>query len=341
MIKKFTISRDDSIYEAFPDVTLTREGKLICVFAECTHHSDRSYTRLMLADSMDRGRTWTPKRPLTEGTNGKPYWNCGRIMQLRDGRIAILADLINEDHESRGENFLFFSSDEGATWSDPLKTPAEGIVPDKLLELASGRWILSCHDHYDGDEQLAQRLWYSDDHGGTWSGPVTVAEKVGLHLCEVSILEIGETLVAFLRENSFQGWDCYKTLSNDRGETWGDPIRFPIPACHRPVSGFLNDGRIMITHRFMQGGNGWVGWWTQNLFAALTDRESALAPTREKARTRIMPIDFDRSPESDTAYSGWVQFEDGEIYVVNYILDDAPKGQIRGYAFRIEDLILE
>ena len=42
-----------------------------------------------------------------------------------------------------------------------------------------------------------------------------------------------------------------------------------------------------------------------------------------------MPVDFDRSPVADLGYSGWVQFEDGEIYIVNYIVDDAPKAQIR------------
>jgi sialidase-1 len=46
-----------------------------------------------------------------------------------------------------------------------------------------------------------------------------------------------------------------------------------------------------------------------------------------------MPIDYDRSARSDLGYSGWVQFPDGEIFVVNYIVDDAPRGQIRGYAF--------
>ena len=50
-----------------------------------------------------------------------------------------------------------------------------------------------------------------------------------------------------------------------------------------------------------------------------------------------MPLDYDRSPVSDTGYSGWVQFDDGEIYVVNYIVDDAPNGQIRGYSLRLED----
>ncbi len=47
MIQKFTVSRDDSIYEAWPDVALTRSGKLLCVFAECKHHRDRSYTRIV------------------------------------------------------------------------------------------------------------------------------------------------------------------------------------------------------------------------------------------------------------------------------------------------------
>ena len=340
-MQKHTISRDDSIYEAFPDVTLTSSGKLICVFTECTHHRDRSYSRIVLTDSNDRGRTWSAKRPLTEATTGLPYWNCARIMTLKDGRVAALSDRIAERGERRGSNHLFFSDDEGLSWSDPIETPALGIVPDRLLELDSGRWILSCH-HNDRDlGYLAQRLWYSDDGGERWLGPTMVARQEGLNLCEASILPLGDKLVAFLRENSGQGWDCYKTISDNQGETWSDPIPFPLPGCHRPVSGFLRDGRILITHRFMQGGKGWGGWWTQNLFAALTDKESALARERSGAHTRILPIDFDRSLESDTGYSGWVQFEDGEIYIVNYILDDAPKAQIRGYSLQVSDFILQ
>jgi sialidase-1 len=104
----------------------------------------------------------------------------------------------------------------------------------------------------------------------------------------------------------------------------------------------LQDGRILITYRFMQGGKGWLGAWTQNFFSAITDRESALAPDRSGAWARIMPLDFDRSPKSDLGYSGWVQFPDGEIYVVNYIVDDAwDRGQIRGYSLRPEDFLLQ
>lgn len=243
--------------------------------------------------------------------------------------------------EDGGHNYLFFSEDEGQTWSQPAETPARGIVPDKLLELAGGRWLISCHERDGTTGNLAQHLWYSDDRGASWQGPVIVARQKGLNLCEASILPAGKALVAFMRENSGQGWDCQKAISWDSGETWGEVIPFPLPGCHRPVAGRLNDGRILITYRFMQGGKGWAGWWTQNFFAALTDLESALSATRVEAHTRILPIDFDRSPESDTGYSGWVQFDDGEIYIVNYIVDDAPRGQIRGYALKTSDFIIE
>ena len=79
-IHKYTISNDPSLYEAWPDVALTASDKLVCVFSECTHHGDRSYTRLMLTTSDDHGRSWTAKRPITEGTKGLPYYyNCARI----------------------------------------------------------------------------------------------------------------------------------------------------------------------------------------------------------------------------------------------------------------------
>ncbi|MBN1248396.1 MAG: exo-alpha-sialidase [Anaerolineae bacterium] len=345
MIERFVVSRDDGIYEAFPDVALTQQGKLVCVFAECTHHADRGYTRIMVTSSSDRGRTWSPKTPLTEATHGAAFYNCPRISALRDGRLVVVVDKIHTTARSQDPDtchiLLYTSEDGGESWTGPLATPARGIVPDRLVELSTGRWLLAAH--YDDVElgNLVQRLWYSDDQGDHWSDPVVVGRQKGLNLCEVSILPVDDAaLVAFHRENSGLGWDCYKTISHDDGASWSSPIPFPLPACHRPVAGWLQNGQVLITHRFMQGGKGWTGWWTQNLFAALTDRESVLATSRSGAHTRILPIDFDRSPESDTGYSGWVQLDDGSIYVVNYILDNAPKAQIRGYRLGLDDFIL-
>ena len=346
MISKFTISRDDSIYEAWPDVAIAPDGRLVCVFSECTHHGNRDYTRIVTVESTNRGRSWSAKKPITEGTRELDYYyNCARISCLHDGRLCIIVDRIPSSGEEKSsqlsENLLYFSSDNGDTWSEPHITALNGIVPDKLLELENGRWIISAH--YDEDGYLTQFMHYSDDLGETWSPRITVGKKEGLHLCEVSILPVGnDTLVAFMRENSGLGYDCMKTISYDNGETWGEVINFPIPGCHRPVAGILQDGRIMITCRFIQGGKGWLGSWTQNFIAALSDKESALATERGESWVRIMPVDYDRSPKSDLGYSGWVQFPDGELYVVNYIVDDAyDSAQIRGYSFFPNEFILE
>ena len=343
-IEKFGISCDPVLYEAWPDVALTASGKLVCVFTECIHHSDRSYTRIMLTESADEGRTWCEKRPLTEGTKGLPYsYNCARISSLRDGRLAVIVDRVpatGEKESVKAVNVMYFSSDEGETWTPAVETPLRGIVPDKLLELDTGRWIISAQYAVKG--RLAQFCRYSDDRGKTWSDEILIAYDKRYQLCEVSILPCGEgKLVAFMRENSGVGRDCQKAVSYDSGETWGPLVDFPLPGCHRPVAGKLRDGRIFITYRFMQGGKGWLGAWTQNFFAALTDEGSALAVRRSDAWTRIIPVDYDRSPKSDLGYSGWVQLADGSVYIVNYIVDDAiDRGQIRGYRLDPNDFIL-
>jgi len=354
MIQRFLVSRDDTIYQAWPDVALTRSGRLVCIFSECTHHGDRSYSRIMLAHSDDRGRSWSAKRSLTEPLRGDPardpYWNCARVMGLPDGRLAAVVDRIAGRHEGVGgeqSNWLWFSGDEGETWTGPTATPVVGIVPDRLVVLRHGRhasrWLLAAHTvlAVGSDRVWHERCWYSDNAGRSWTGPRTVAAEPGLRLCEGSIVELpGGELVCFLRENSKLGLDAFKSVSRDGGETWEAPTAFPLPGCHRPVAGVLRSGRVLITYRFMQGGRGWLGTWTQNVFAALTDVDSCLARERNEAWTRILPLDFDRSPQSDLGYTGWVQLDDDEIYVVNYIVDDAPKAHIRGYALRESDFVL-
>ena len=359
-MEKFLVCRDDSLYLAFPDVARAHDSeRLICVFSECTHHGDRSHTRIVFCVSDDRGRTWTPRRPLSDALQKRddddPHWNCARITALADGRLAVVADRVagpGEGYTGAREqtNWLWFSGDAGETWTGPHPTPVRGIVPDRLIELGrgahAGRWILAAHTRQppenDGNEPLwTERCWLSDDRGQIWRGPIRIAARPDLKLCEGSVLELpGGELVCFLRENSGRGLDAFKVVSRDGGETWDGPTSFPLPGCHRPVAGMLRGGRVLITHRFSQGGGGWLGWWTQNLFAALTDAPSCLAPDRKGAHTRIFPLDFDRSSQSDTGYSGWVQFDDGEIIVVNYIVDDAPRAQIRGTSLRESDLLL-
>ena len=175
MIQKFNVSRDDSIYEAWPDVVLTDGGKLICVFAECEHHKNRNNARIMITESTDRGRSWSEKQPLTEKGKAGDYFNCARISKLNDGSLAIICDKVCGNENQKAENWLWLGDGEGENWSDPIRLPFCGIVPDKYRQLKSGRLIVSAHFKNAETKKLEQYLWYSDDEGKTWSDRVTVA----------------------------------------------------------------------------------------------------------------------------------------------------------------------
>ena len=340
-IEKFCVSNDPELYEAWPDVTLAPNGKLLCVFSECTSHCVRTYTRIMLVESADGGRTWSPKRPITEGTKDlEYYYNCPRISTLPDGRVAMIVDRIprvGEGSADLTENVVYFSCDNGKTWSAPETLPIKGIVPDKYRLLNNGRIALAAHYSYEGT--LTEFICYSDDGGKSWSEPAILAHDSRYHLCEACLIPLGgNNVVALLRENSGMGYDCFKCVSTDNGTTWSAPVNFPLPGCHRPVGGLLRDGRCFITYRFHHGGGCGMGAGAQNFFGALTDCDALMAPDRKSGGVRIIPIDHDRALKADTGYSGWVQMPDDSLYVVNYIVDDAVTlGQIRGYRIQLEE----
>ncbi len=341
-IQKFTVSRDDTIYEAWPDLVQTRGDRLICVFSECTAHVNRENQRLVFCTSDDRGRTWSKKRLLAAGKSKNDYFNCPRISLLSDGRVAVICDrMAGEGFEDFSKlslsQYLWFSSDEGESFSEPTVLPFFGIVPDKLLELKSGRLIVAAHAKNPETGKLEEGLWYSDDKGASWSRRIVVASDPRYNLCEASILECEDhTLVAFLRENSFRGHDVMKAISRDGGESWEGVYNTPIACGHRPTSGYLRDGRVLVTYRFIPGDHTTY----HNTFAAFLSPEGLTCTDRAAQHIRTVPLDYDRSAHADTGYTGFTQFDDGEIYVVNYIKDDAEKAQIRGYSFYPEDFIL-
>lgn len=342
-IERYVVSNDRSVYESWPDLVLTKGGKLICSFCECTHHGDRSYSRIVYVESKDKGVTWSSKRALTEPINsdGSLYWDCPRLTRLKDDSLVVLCDKISAIDQTKGEIFMWKGDCEGASFSEPIKTGISGIVPDKLLETSSGRWIITAHlGKIDGFPKLVQRLWYSDDKGESFVGPVIVAKDEKLNLCEGSILEVEKgILVCFMRENSSEGYECYAAKSEDNGESFGELYTIPLACCHRPVSGFLDTGEIMITYRYKQGAKkGWLGAWTQNTFLAVTDKETVLTGDKTKQQVRIMPLNYDTSRESDLGYTGWVQFDDNTIYIVDYIKNQEEKAYIIGCSLTRADI---
>ena len=369
-IARVTVSRDDRIYELAPDIVRLPSGKLICIYRESDGHTVRTYSAIVMRSSVDGGCTWSEKRTVVashlndEGVVKK--WNCPRIQRMQDGRLLALCDVFpcppDERTDLTNSHVVFWWSDDGGeTWSEGQHTSVFGIIPDRVVELPSGAWLIVTHVRMTGSEyalkgKLTQIAHRSNDAGLTWEGPFVVGQDERYNLCEGSTLLLpnGE-LVCYMRENSGANYPGLKAFSSDEGRTWEGVYETPMSCCHRPVAGLLARGKVLVTYRYRTPGHSgsyraanqsaeatWqkeerISYWARNTFAYLETVESAQARELRDQGGIILPLDHDRSPRSDGGYTAWVSLHDDTIFCVNYIVDDAPMAQIRGYWFDESD----
>ncbi|MGD9497550.1 MAG: sialidase family protein [Armatimonadota bacterium] len=228
MIERFTISRDDAIYECFPDVCRTATGRLIVVYRENDSHGASAFAHLVYRLSDDVGRTWSDKIYLDrqQARAGVLFeWNCPRISQLSDGRIIILCDGYPVPPGEGGSQYeskvwTWTSSDDGASFAERAETPVCGIVPDRIVEPRSGRLLLGTHVRApEVSGVMRQMVHISDDGGESWRGPITVCCTHHYDACEGGIVQLpGGELLCYMRDNSRTGRPGPKCLSLNDGE---------------------------------------------------------------------------------------------------------------------------
>jgi hypothetical protein len=364
-----TVSRNDEIYEAFADVAQTPDGTLVCTYRESMCHSSRPWSKVIVRHSVDCGLSWGPRQVVVERTReesdaGKGRLNCSRITACADGTLLLVVDLmLRETFEQYLEpgicmNLLYRSVDGGVTWEGPEETGiTEGIVPS-IKELSDGRLIIGVTEQWPGkkgaeDFVEVQTAYLSADKGKTWQGSYTVpnpdAPTVNgspWRLNEGDFAELDDgTLVCYMREDGerLSGW---KSLSCDGGCTWSVPQRTQMMHClGRPSVGRLRSGEIAVTYRVSCGLSTSLGLYVETPREALRGFAGSVKSAdkeeyRAQAEARFAFLDNDRALSADSGYSGWVQLADGDLYVVNYLTDDAPRAYIRGYKVGREDWFL-
>ena len=230
--------------------------------------------------SRDGGKSWQQRGVVMEGYATEPY----RLKTLADGTLALLgnywASYGRPDRELptrstkrpyvRQENTaaLFFSTDEGASWSGPLPV-LPGVLawePD-FVELPCGDLlILNCT--VQGGPQVRQRV--RRVRGTFVPGPVS--DIVSGQVPECLVYTTSGLIVGAVRGGTY-------TCSNDDGATWYEIAG--LPACgYQPSVTELPDGRLICA---WHGGGGdepfgekdlWIGVTSFRLTADLP------APTR-------------------------------------------------------------
>lgn len=394
-IEKFTISRNDDIYECFPYICRSRTGRIILTYRESNGHVASEFCRLIVRTSDDAGHTWSEAQVIRDedkSTGILTTWNCPKIQQLKDGRILLLCDtyLFPPGEWGEGEAnchlVLWFSDDDGESWSDPISTPVKGICPDIVTEMDDGRWLLPSNVTNPKTGRSIQNITTSHDEGGAWEAPLTIFDTPDRELGEASIVPCPDgELVVYLREDS--GSPLQKMISADGGYRWEGPYDTLNPAAHgMPVAGLTQDGFMLIVGRFglhscwrvdmseetwrerlarrtiviprvpaneefiarrQPGPSELVtddevivaaGGSSVHTFAFLEPLESALDPVKGTQKGLLLPLDLDANNlGADSGYASWVEYERGKFFAVNYINDDAPMAQIRGYRFGLED----
>ena len=393
-IEKFTICRNDEVYECFPHLCRTRSGRILLTYRESNGHVASEYCRLIVRRSDDAGHTWSERQVIRDEDRSSGVlksWNCPKIQQLEDGRILLICDTYLFPPGEWGEDgggchlVLWFSDDEGATWSEPLPTPVRGICQDQITEMPDGRWLLPSNMRSEKTGRIVQNIATSRDRGATWEEPLTIFDHPDYQLDEASIVPLpGGELVIYLREDL--GRPLQKMISRDGGHSWEGPWDTLNPAAiGMPIAGLTQDGLVLITARYglpstwrvdmsreawerrigrrsivvpkvaankdfvatISRGQGveeteteiiiGPGGSSVHTFAFIEPIESALEADRGAQKGLLLPLDLDASEHADSGYTGWVEYERGKFLAANYINDDAPLAQIRGYRFGLED----
>ncbi len=146
--------------------------------------------KILLADSTDRGRTWTPFREVRMPADVGPPSLTSPIRRLTSGRLLLSVET-NKPYLDTSRWFqrvvYLYSSDEGVTWTAPVTTTQDptgrirnwdqrvNVAPDGRL--VTYTWTYDSETVMYGD--IHRRI--SADEGATWSeaAPLGITDQAG------------------------------------------------------------------------------------------------------------------------------------------------------------------
>ena len=268
-------------YYKCANVVLARDGSLVACWQLSDNHTSLT-SWIMVARSTDGGRTWVEHRPIAHANvwEHRAIWVVPQMSVLSDGRIVIVCDrgqrspgqnmpmLSDWQKPDRGmSNWMFWSADNGRSWTKGEKVDAVGGEPGYVLELSDGTLAFTRTSSRKTDQlknppapwndiYYRNEIVFSDDGGKTWPRTAWLADSPFHGDCEVGLAELAPgKLIAASRiglGNGRFGHPSRLLYSDDNGRTW--PRAHPAPFYGQRVHlGKLRSGRLLATYRNVWG----------------------------------------------------------------------------------------
>ncbi len=227
-------------YEAFPDVCLTREGELLCVFYSGYGHVSfpnedlPKGARISMVRSNDWGRTWSAPEIIID----TPYDDRDpSITQLSNGDLLVTFMTYVKERRPTHEVFIVRSTDGGESWGEPQRielpwNAAQG-VSEPVTELDDGTLLLPVYGYHTDEDGVIHRpcaVLRSHDGGRTWPEITVLEPGEGERFEEPTIEPLSDGRILMLIRPKMH-W----SESTDGGVTWTQPqpMRFPGHAAYQ------------------------------------------------------------------------------------------------------------
>lgn len=219
------------------------EGRLLFVYTHYTGDSsgDHDPAHLAARISEDAGRTWTDEDQTILENEG--LWNIMSVslLRLQDGRIALFYVRKNSEEDCIPQ--LRYSSDEAATWTDPIPviTDRRGyfvLNNDRVIQLADGRLLAPVALHRPRGKPWKNEadlfVYWSEDAGQTWQSSPQLENPDEAQFQEPGVVELQDgTVLLFIRTNQ----NCqYFAFSHDGGKSWSAARPGNLPSPLSPAS---------------------------------------------------------------------------------------------------------
>ncbi len=196
------------------------------------------------------------------------------------------------------------STDNGVTWSFPIRLPEEiwGPIKNKPVMLPNGDLLCPSSTELDG---WKSHMEITSDFGKTWERTEDLEQDNNVGTIQPTILfHEGGKLQALFRSNNKM---IYTSWSSDNGRTWTklEPISLP-----NPNSGIdavtLKDGRHVLAYNHIMKPDD--GWGSRNTLSLAVSKDGT-------NWDMAVVLENDTDEEAEYSYPAIIQTKDGMVHI--------------------------